>query len=279
MLANKKVFGYLLIANIFLFLFAYSYLMNKSAIKKPTNHAKKINGCIIILLTNKQLNRSINLIRRLELVFNNKYNYPYVLFNNEEFTNRFKSQIHKQTISTVEFGVIPKEHWSVPDWIDAKKLNESLNKIRFSVSYRHMCRFYSGFFFRHKLTLKYDYYMRLDSDSELPCNFQHDPFEKLYAKEIKYGFILASHEKLFTIPTLWDTIKNWTKETSAQININNNGIRYISDDNGSSLNTNFCIFYNNFEIADFSLFRNDIYLHFFNYLDKSGGFFYERWVN
>jgi len=36
-------------------------------------------------------------------------------------------------------------------------------------------------------------------------------------------------------------------------------------------------FWTNFEIADFSFFRSTEYMDYFNHLDQSGGFFYERW--
>ena len=32
-------------------------------------------------------------------------------------------------------------------------------------------------------------------------------------------------------------------------------------------------------MADFSVFRDENFMSYYNYLDKSGGFFYERWVN
>ena len=38
-----------------------------------------------------------------------------------------------------------------------------------------------------------------------------------------------------------------------------------------------CHFWNNFEIASFKIFRNELYLDYFNYLDQNGGFYYERW--
>ena len=263
---------------IVLFLLSFIYLMSKST-KKSLKGENKINGCLIFLVTNKDLNQLVNLMQRLELVFNNKYNYPYILFNNEEFTNEFKSKITEYTNSKIEFGLIPKEYWNVPEWIDKKRLEKSLTKIKFSINYRQMCRFYSGFFFRHELTLKYDYYMRLDSDSEFQCEFNQDPFEKLTKNnQIKYGFILASQEGFFTMPTLWHTIKEWRNNQSIYLK-NNKAIKFISDDDGNSLNKQYCMFYNNFEMAHFSLFRSQSYLNYFNYLDKSGGFFYERWVN
>lgn len=36
-------------------------------------------------------------------------------------------------------------------------------------------------------------------------------------------------------------------------------------------------FWSNFELADFSFFRSKKYQDYFEYLDRAGGFFYERW--
>jgi alpha 1,2-mannosyltransferase len=36
-------------------------------------------------------------------------------------------------------------------------------------------------------------------------------------------------------------------------------------------------FWSNFEIGDMRFFRSKVYQDYFNYLDRSGGFFYERW--
>lgn len=38
-----------------------------------------------------------------------------------------------------------------------------------------------------------------------------------------------------------------------------------------------CHFWSNFEIADLEFFRSDAYRRVFQYLDKEGGFYYERW--
>lgn len=55
------------------------------------------------------------------------------------------------TPAKIEFGVIPREHWYQPDWIDedkAKAGREAMEKKNIiyggSVSYRNMCRFNSG---------------------------------------------------------------------------------------------------------------------------------------
>ena len=119
-----------------------------------------------------------------------------------------------------------------------------------------------GFFFRHELTLKYDYFMMIDSDSLFHCKLNEDPFEKFRNSEMKYGFILAIPEYDLTIPTLWNTVKNWTEQFS--INLKAKNLNFVSDDNGKSLNKKLCIFYSNFGIGDFSVFRNESYLQYFD---------------
>jgi alpha 1,2-mannosyltransferase len=235
-----------------------------------------LNACVFILLSNDDLYTLIITITEFEKNFNSKYNYPYVMVSNEPLENFFKLTIQKYTKSKIEFGLIPKHQWSVPDHIDINKLKISIKKIG-TVNYRHMCRYYAGFFWRHELTIKYDYYLRLDSHVNFPCEIKEDPFLKMYEKNLSYGFILSDGEQGFyesAMPTLFENVRNWNSKP-----VDNEAIKFISDDNGISLNKHFCMFYNNFEMAHFSVFRSESYLNYFNHLDKSGGFFYERWVN
>jgi alpha 1,2-mannosyltransferase len=68
-------------------------------------------------------------------------------------------------------AMIPKEYWSYPSWVDpvtAKKRMQEMEAKNIiyggSLSYRHMCRFNSGFFYRLEVMQKYDYYWRVE-----PC--------------------------------------------------------------------------------------------------------------
>jgi alpha 1,2-mannosyltransferase len=175
------------------------------------------------------------------------------------------------------FSYYFKEYWNIPEWIDESKLNKSISKIGFTLDYRRMCRFNAGYFFRHKLTLKYDFFMRMDSDSVFQCEFSSDPFRKFQNEKMKFGFILSDQERMFTIPSLWRTVKKWAKNSS--IKLNKNGLKFISDYNGKAFNNPICIVYANFIMGDFSVFRNNIFLEYFDFLDKTGGFFYERWAS
>jgi alpha 1,2-mannosyltransferase len=51
--------------------------------------------------------------------------------------------------------------------------------------------------------------------------------------------------------------------------------KFVTEDNGDSYNG--CHFWSNFEIGSIKFLRSQAYLDYFNYLDREGGFFYERW--
>lgn len=51
----------------------------------------------------------------------------------------------------------------------------------------------------------------------------------------------------------------------------------LQDDKFGNQEYNLCHFWSNFEIARVDLFDNDLYQRYFDYLDKAGGFWLERW--
>jgi alpha 1,2-mannosyltransferase len=62
-----------------------------------------------------------------------------------------KRRITAITPAQIEFGVIPRDHWFQPDWIDEERAQKGRDKLVAdgiiyggSVSYRNMCRFNSG---------------------------------------------------------------------------------------------------------------------------------------
>lgn len=51
---------------------------------------KRANATFVILCRNSDLHGTIQSIREIEDRFNGRYGYPYVLLNEEEFTEEFK---------------------------------------------------------------------------------------------------------------------------------------------------------------------------------------------
>ena len=69
------------------------------------------------------------------------------------------------------YETVPKEHWSLPDWIDEGRFMNSLEYLGaigvgkgWMISYRHMCRWNSGFFYKHPRLLEFDWYWRVEPD-------------------------------------------------------------------------------------------------------------------
>jgi alpha 1,2-mannosyltransferase len=236
------------------------------------------NAAIVILARNGDREGLEKSLTEFEKRFNHKYNYPYVFLNNEEFDNNFKNGINHVISSSAQFGLIPKEHWSYPSWINqtyAKETRDQMEKDNViyggSESYRHMCRFNSGFFFMHPLLAQYDYYWRIEPDVHFFCDIDFDPFKFMRENNKKYSFVISFREFRSTIPTLWKT----TKEYVDSRKIEPTWFKFFEDKNNGDYNL--CHFWSNFEIADLRFFRSKQYLDYFQYLDSKGGFFYERW--
>ncbi|CAG8803026.1 21575_t:CDS:2, partial [Cetraspora pellucida] len=228
-----------------------------------TEQKRKANACIVVLTRNDDLYDIRHSMRQLEDRFNHKYNYPYVFLNNEPFTQGFINVTSAMTKANVSYGLIPKEHWSVPSDIDKERLSISLESPlprSSELTYHHMC--------------SYDYYWRLEPGVDFYCDIDFDPFVYMKENDIKYGFTLVQYEEFDTIPTLWNTVKEFIKIYPHLIT-NDSIFDFITNDNGETYNL--CQFWSNFEIGDLNLWRSDEYSIFFNFLDEKGGFYYERW--
>ncbi|GCE98848.1 mannosyltransferase ktr3 [Zygosaccharomyces mellis] len=247
----------------------------------PKDDGIKENAVMITLARNSDLWNLVNSIRHVEDRFNHKYHYDWVFLNDDDFTDEFKRVTSNLVSGKAKYGKIPKEQFSIPSWIDQDKLATTLKNMRDnnviygdSVPYRHMCRFQAGLFYRHPLLQQYNWYWRVDTDITIFCDIQYDLFKFLRVNNKMYGFILSVSEYEATIPTLWSTTRKFMKEYPHLVH-KNNLMDYISDDNGE--NYNLCHFWSNFEIGSLDLWRSEAYDKYFEYLDQSGGFYYERW--
>ncbi|SNX83049.1 probable KRE2 - alpha-1,2-mannosyltransferase [Melanopsichium pennsylvanicum] len=256
--------------------------VNRLAI--PYADTPKANATFVILCREGEINGILQSIQLLEMTFNDRphHRYPYVFLNNNPFSENFKTRISRAVSSSVEFGQVDKHVWDIPPEIDMVKAKKAWAKAGRghmpygdSQSYRQMCRFQSGFFFRHPLVEKYKYYWRVEPGVKYFCDLtDYDPFRFMEQNKKKYGFVLAMHEIPGTVTTLWVHVRKWY-EQNAHFLAPNNMFGFITENNGRGYNK--CHYWSNFEIADMDFYRSEAYLSFFNYLDKAGGFFYERW--
>ncbi|PPQ96227.1 hypothetical protein CVT26_005599 [Gymnopilus dilepis] len=240
---------------------------------------RRADAVLFMLCKNDQLWDAARSVREIEDRFNHVYHYPYVFLNEVSFTSEFRYVISMIASSKVEFGVIPRDHWYQPEWIDEAKATLSRHAMVSedviyggSVSYRNMCRFNSGFFFRHPLMQRYKWYWRIEPGVHFHCDIQFDPFLFMQDNNKTYAFTISMVEFERTIPTLWNHIRDFVGLHPEYI-AEGNALEFISDDGGESYNL--CHFWSNFEIANMEFWRGEAYASFFDYLESKGGFYYE----
>jgi alpha 1,2-mannosyltransferase len=202
----------------------------------------RMNATFVTLARNQDVWEIARSIRQVEDRFNRRYNYDWVFLNDKPFDATFKKVTTALVSGKTHYGEIPKEHWSFPEWIDqdkAKKVREDMaqRKIIYgdSVSYRHMCRFESGFFFRQPLMQNYEWYWRVEPSVELFCDIHYDPFRYMAENKKKFSFVLSLYEYGETIPTLWDSTKKFIKNHPEHI-VEGNSMGFLSDDGGDTYN-------------------------------------------
>jgi len=250
----------------------------------PSKEPARVKAVLLALVRNEELEGMLSTIKQIEERFNNQsqHHYPYVFLNNVPFPEAFKAAITQATSSQVQFGLIAHEHWSYPAHINQtlaaekrKTMHEQGVIYGGSESYRHMCRFNSGFFYRHPLLTEYEYYWRIEPNVVFPCQIPGDPFALLKAQNKLYGFTISLVDYVETIPTLWQTTREFMRKHPQFIPANNT-LGFVTD-LPDMTEYNRCHFWSNFEIASLALWRSEAYTAYFDYLDTQGGFFYERW--
>ncbi|KAF8496003.1 glycosyltransferase family 15 protein [Russula emetica] len=239
------------------------------------------NATLFMLARNSDVDNAVNSVREVEDRFNRKYGYPWVFLNEEPFSDDFKRRVSNLASGPVHFGQIPEEHWYQPGWINETFAEEERGKMVAenviyggSVSYRNMCRFNTGFFYRHPLVQQFRYYWRVEPGVHFYCDVNIDPFVYMHENNKTYGFTITLYEYARTIESLWSTVHDFIAEHPEYV-VEKNAMDFLSDNGGS--NYNLCHFWSNFEIADLDFWRGEAYSAFFDYLDGLGGFYYERW--
>ncbi|TFL07638.1 glycosyltransferase family 15 protein [Pterulicium gracile] len=242
---------------------------------------RKANATFVFLARNTDINGVVVSMKQMEDRFNKRFQYPYVFLNEQPFTAEFKKRVTELTDAPIKFGLIPHDHWYQPKSIDEAKAKESRDKMvknnviyGGSVPYRNMCRFNSGFFFKHELLQDYKYYWRIEPDVKFFCDLDYDPFLIMQDEKKVYGFTISLPEYEATIPTLWNAVREFTNANPHLVEPDN-AMSFLSDDGGLTYNR--CHFWSNFEIGDLDFWRGEAYTKFFDFLDEKGGFYYERW--
>lgn len=228
--------------------------------------------------------------------------YDFIVFSEVPWSDSAKSTLQSHSVMPVLYDVLDEYTWGTPQWINRTLFAQVLAARQFygnSESYRRMCRFFAGPIWKLPILQGYEFLWRLDSHVRYLCDLAEDPVAKLEepltaatavippsanvaADSVKvvgsedqavYGYSMSQTELMYTIPTLWRTMMTYAQEQGLAEHVKTQwGI------DPSRESSRGCHYWNNFEVARLSFFgAGTPYQRLFEYLDKSGGFFYERW--
>lgn len=241
----------------------------------------KPRAALISLVRNSELEGMMQSMRQLEYRWNSKYLYPWIFFNDEPFTEEFKAGTRNLTAAKCYYEVVPKEHWSLPDWIDESRFMNSLEYLGtigvgkgWMVSYHHMCRWNSGFFYKHPFLRNFDWYWRVEPDVHYFCDIDYDVFRFMRDNNMKYGFNMNILDDARSFPSLWTRTRAFAAAHPNLIHPEADLGWLLDPQAGGKYNN--CQFFSNFEIGSLNFWRGEANEAYFNWLDKAGGFYYER---
>lgn len=167
---------------------AFGEQLSFATLLRRSRWSVRPRAALISLVRNEELEGIVQSMRQLEYHWNHKYQYPWIFFNEQPFSETFKvrsrtrfgSQEQELTFQHITsnltnapcfYEVVPPEHWNTPDWIDEERYMDSLEHLDmigvgkgWMPSYRNMCRWNSGFFYKHPRLADFDFYWRVEPD-------------------------------------------------------------------------------------------------------------------
>lgn len=215
----------------------------------------------------REIQDSLTLLKRN---FLDSFPYPVLIFKEPDFPIHWQAEIEATyegvEFCTITFGVPDhNKNLDIPDFFPHPTHGSgpiAWGHPGFDLGYRHMCRFMSGTIFMQEFLNKYDWYLRLDTDSFILAPISFDPFEKMARENKIYGYNNIQDDNPKVVVGLYEKSAGYFSEL---------GITPKNQVDHPKM------FYTNFEICKLDWFRGDTYQNYFRFLDSLGGFYTQRW--
>ncbi|VEU23646.1 DEKNAAC104834 [Brettanomyces naardenensis] len=250
---------------------------------------QRANATLMILSRNQDASSIILTIKQIEKHFNSKFHYPYVFLNDKEFSQRFIDRIKKHISSEAFFETIDPADWNQPDFIDKEKQIAGMQKMADEnvayakkMSYHNMCRYYSKGFYNHPRMRQFKWYWRFEPGTQYYCDIDYDVFKFMEENNKTYGFTIGLYDIHQSVETLWPKTLEFVEMHPEFVNPNG-AFSWLVNDLQNPGKAKYahgystCHFWSNFEIGNMDFFRGEAYSQWIQFLDKTGGFYYERW--
>ena len=144
----------------------------------------------------------------LEKYFNERYQYPIVIFHESDLSSELHgSQIRSWVSGPVFFQSIS---FSVPSFVNISLARFDMPCVM-SIGYRHMCRFHAKEIYKQPILTGVDYAWRLDDDSVILGNISYDLFTFMKLNDFIYGYRVITQDSMVCIRELWPATEHYLK--------------------------------------------------------------------
>ncbi|KAF9134929.1 alpha 1,2-mannosyltransferase 2.4.1 [Mortierella sp. 14UC] len=284
-----------------------------TATEDPVYEVIKANGVLVMVLTSdEEVQDARETIRHIEDRFNRDRHYPWVILSPQPLSDRTQTLIrhipfasrpstnsnpnpndkvdednddaekHPSTATPapLTFGLIPREQWKFPRWIEALKVrNGDFARLKLglnatSVAVRQRRRFMSGFLARHELLDGYEFFWRVDPGLVLFCDLEEDPMLAMERDGQKFAWSVSAAVNEAGTTGAWSMIRKF-KETYPDHIPQTNDEAFITRESQDAFSA--CSYNVQNSIGSIDFFRSPGYTDYFNMIDKEGPIYYERW--
>ncbi|KAG0308463.1 alpha 1,2-mannosyltransferase 2.4.1, partial [Linnemannia gamsii] len=270
---------------------------------EPVYEVVKANGVLVMVITSdEEVQDARETIRHIEDRFNRDRHYPWVILSSQPlsdrtqtllqhipFATRLTSSDHiseddeegeSSTAAAITFGLIPREQWKFPRWIEALKVrNGDFSRLKLglnatSVPVRQRRRYMSGFLAQHELLDGYEFFWRVDPGLIVFCDLDDDPMLAMKHNGQKFAWSVSAALNEAGTPGAWTIIQKF-KETYPDHIPPVNDETFITRESLDAFSA--CAYNVQNSIGSVEFFRSPGYTDYFNMIDKEGPIYYERW--
>ena len=240
--------------------------------------AAKPSASIYLLTTRRRRTQLYRILEQLHTNFLTQYVYPVHIFH-DDYTSEDESEL-RAFINQLQ--IASGIHWplslhatqlQLPSTIPSNSpmLDASTGCLGspvgndWPISYRHMCRWQSMLVQHEDVLQDYEYYLRLDDDSELPESMPYDIFQYMHQHKVQYGYALVDYEHHTCADGLQELLHDYIAEHVPH------GLAEFEAWPSQA------IAYNNFEVGSFAFWRSNVTQSMLQYVDDAQGIYRHRW--
>lgn len=117
----------------------------------PAEYRERENAVLVMLARNGEVDGALSTLEMVETRFNRFFHYPIMFVNDEKWEPEVMAALNSSVSGDAIFEQIPVDKWGYPKGMDVKAAEKAMEdqgrggvKYGGTVSYHHMCRFFSG---------------------------------------------------------------------------------------------------------------------------------------